>query len=71
MILLDEKEARRVAQRLGLAVLGTVGILIWAKRHGLVASLQEQLNALQKEGEFYLSQSVYESALRSVGETAH
>lgn len=46
-VLLDEKDARRVARRLGLPVLGTVGVLIWAKRAGLVANLQEQLDALQ------------------------
>jgi predicted nucleic acid-binding protein len=32
LVLLDEKDARRVVRRLGLAVLGTVGVLIWAKR---------------------------------------
>lgn len=57
-ILLDEKNARRIAQRLGLAVLGTVGILIWAKRAGLIPNLREQLDALQSQGKFRLSQSV-------------
>ena len=67
-ILLDEKDARRVARRTGLSVLGTVGILIWAKRAGLITNLQEQLDMLQKEGQFRLSQSVYKEALRTVGE---
>ncbi|MFN3929969.1 MAG: DUF3368 domain-containing protein, partial [Thermoflexus sp.] len=31
VILLDEKDARRVAQRLNLQVLGTAGILIWRR----------------------------------------
>jgi len=67
-VLLDEKDARRVARRLGLPVLGTVGVLIWAKRAGLVANLQEQLDALQTQGKFRLSQSVYERALRAASE---
>lgn len=67
-VLLDEKDARRVARRLGLTVLGTVGILIWAKRARLVASLREQLDALQAQGKFRLSGSVYEEALRAVKE---
>lgn len=67
-VLLDENDARRVARRLNLAVLGTVGILVWAKRAGLVASLGEQLDALQTRGRFHLSRSVYEQALRTVGE---
>lgn len=68
VVLLDEKDARRVARRLGLTVLGTVGILIWAKRIGLITNLREQLDVLQTRGKFRLSQSVYEGALRTVGE---
>ena len=69
IVLLDEKDARRVARRLGLSVLGTVGILIWAKRAGLIASLREQLDALGTHGDFWLSQAVREKALHAVGET--
>ena len=68
VVLLDEKDARRVARRLDLQVLGTVGLLIWAKRAGLVANLQERLDALRTVGRFRLSQSVYERALAAVGE---
>lgn len=68
IILLDEKEARQAARRLGLAVLGTVGVLIWAKQAGHIASLLERLDALQKQGQFHLSRSVYHEALRTVGE---
>ncbi len=57
-ILLDEKNARRVARRMGLPVLGTVGILIWAKQTGLIPTLKEQLDALQTQGQFRLSQRI-------------
>jgi uncharacterized protein len=67
-VLLDEKDARRVARRLKLQVLGTVGLLIWAKRVGAIASLREQLDTLRTVGRFRLSQSVIEEALRAVGE---
>jgi len=46
IILLDERSARRKAVSLDLTVLGTVGILIWAKRAGLIENLREQLNTL-------------------------
>lgn len=67
-VLLDEKDARRVARRLGLTVLGTVGVLIWAKRVGILANLHEQLDALQQQGGFRLSHSVIQAALSAVGE---
>ena len=70
LILLDEKDARRVAQHLGIETLGTVGLLIWAKQNGLIVSLQEQLDALQNKGRFRLGRAVYEQALRTVGERA-
>lgn len=68
VILLDEKDARQIAQRLGIAVLGTVGLLIWAKRQGLIPSLREQLDTLKTKRNFRLSRFVYEKALQSVGE---
>jgi len=68
VVLLDEKDGRRVARRLGLKVLGTVGLLTWAKRMGRVTSLREQLDTLQTQGKFHLSQSVYDEGLRVVGE---
>jgi predicted nucleic acid-binding protein len=67
-VLLDEKDARRAARRLNLPVLGTVGILVWSKRAGLISSLREQLEALQTQARFRLSRQVYEEALRAVGE---
>ncbi|MBC6481025.1 MAG: DUF3368 domain-containing protein [Hormoscilla sp. GM7CHS1pb] len=66
-ILLDEKNARKVARRMGLPVLGTLGVLIWAKKNGLIPSLREQLDALRL-GKFRLSQLVYQEALNKVGE---
>ena len=38
VILLDERDARRAAGSMGLKVLGTVGILIWARRTGRLPS---------------------------------
>lgn len=68
VVLLDEKDARHAAQRLGLKILGTVGILIWAKRVGIISDLKEQLDNLQTKGKFHLARKVYEKALHAVGE---
>jgi len=68
LVLLDERDARRAARRLGLKVLGTVGLLVAAKRAGNVSNLREQLDALQTRAKFRLSQRLYERALREGGE---
>lgn len=67
-ILLDEKNARRVAKQMNLPVLGTIGILIWAKQNGLIPNLKEQLDALQSIGNFRLSNLIYQEAIKKVGE---
>lgn len=68
IVLLDEKDARKVAKRLGLSVLGAVGVLIWARRAGIIADLRSQLDALQQQGGFRLSRALYLEALAAVGE---
>lgn len=67
-ILLDEKNARRVAKQMNLPALGTVGILIWAKQNKLILNLKEQLDNLQSIGKFRLSSTIYQEALKKVGE---
>jgi len=67
-LLLDEKKARQVARRMTLPILGTLGLLVWAKRQGVIVDLQEQLDALRTVAKFRLSQQVYNEALRQVGE---
>lgn len=68
MVLVDEKDARRVASRLNIMPLGTVGILIWARKKGLIADLRLWLDRLITQGGFRVSQAVYDEALKIVGE---
>ena len=68
IVLLDEKEARQVANRMGLRMLGTIGLLIKAKMQGQIQSLHEKMEMLKKEAKFRLSDELYEKALQEVGE---
>ena len=68
VVLLDERDARRLAERIGLRVLGTVGILVWARRVGQIASLRAELDALEGRGRFRLSKTLRERAPREAGE---
>ena len=67
-VLLDERDARQAAMRLGLRPLGTIGVLIWAKKSGRLQDLRAMLNALEGQGGFRISRALYEQALREVGE---
>ncbi len=64
---LDDRQAREFAGRLGLHVIGTVGLLLKARRDGLLMSLRPLLTQLRQEG-FYLSESLEEFALRQANE---
>lgn len=63
LILLDEKEGRHAAERLGLKTVGVVGILLEAKKNGLVNSVRPHLDDLREVASFYLKESLYRHVL--------
>lgn len=67
LVVIDETAGRAVASELGLTVTGVVGILIVARRRGLIASAKNVFDALRKHG-FRLADTLIEAALRSLGE---
>ena len=66
-ILLDDRPARRVAQELQLLVTGTAGILLAAKRHGLIPLIRPYLDALIGKS-FFMGPDLYDDLLRLGGE---
>lgn len=68
LVLLDERLARRVASRLGLKFAGLLGLLVEAKRRGLIPLVAPKLDALRAQAGFWLGDSLYERVLSEVGE---
>ena len=68
LLLLDEMEGRHAAQRLGLRVLGVVGILLQAKSNSEIEQARPYLEALRQTAGFYLSDSLLQAALEQAGE---
>jgi len=66
-ILIDDRPARRVAEAAGLNVVGTLGLLLEAKRTGHVRTIRAELDKLL-ETSFFLSQRLYDQLLRMAGE---
>lgn len=66
-MLLDDLPARKLARDLGLRVVGVLGVLLAAKRQGLVALVRPELEKLLKTS-FFLSPQLVEELLREAGE---
>ncbi|NES71201.1 MAG: DUF3368 domain-containing protein [Okeania sp. SIO2D1] len=66
-LLIDEKAARKVAKARKLPIIGTMGILLLAKRRGLLDSVKDVLNEMQVKGT-RISVSLYEQVLTLAGE---
>jgi uncharacterized protein len=66
-ILSDDRQARLAAERLGLQVRGTLGVLAEAKRRGLVPELSSLLRQLKAEG-VWLSERLIQAVLLECGE---
>ncbi|NOZ59870.1 MAG: DUF3368 domain-containing protein [Euryarchaeota archaeon] len=66
-VLLDEKDARKRAKKLGLRVLGTIGVLVWGKKSGRVEHLKPLLESLIRQN-FRISNEMFVRILKEVGE---
>lgn len=66
-ILIDDRPARRLAEAAGLNVIGTLGLLLEAKRASHVRTIHAELDKLL-ETSFFLSQQLYDQLLRMAGE---
>lgn len=66
-VLMDEKKGRRKLAELGLRKLGTLGILLMAKKEGLLSAVRPDLEQLSQVG-FSISQDVIDAVLRQAGE---
>ena len=67
LVLLDDARARRVAERFGIKHMGTLGVLIMAKKQGFISEVRTHLESLQLNG-IFIKQTLMDSVLKKVGE---
>jgi len=63
----DDLEARRCAQALGISVIGTLGVVLRAKRKGLIPAARPTLTRLREVG-LYVADDLVDRALGHLGE---
>lgn len=66
-VVLDDAPARRLAKSLGLPSIGTLGILLAAKRCRILPAVRPVLDALIRSG-FYVAPKLYQRVLSDAGE---
>ena len=66
---MDERDGRRAAEMLGLKTIGVIGILIQAKIQGKISELRPHLDSLRIVAGFYIGETLYQHALKTVGES--
>ena len=69
LVILDDRPARRLALNLGLRVVGTAGILLRAKRLGIIPEVRPLVDEIIRQG-FRLSPAIREKVLVDAGESA-
>lgn len=66
-LVMDDRAGRRAAQRLGIKLTGIAGIMIQARKRGLIASAHQELEAIRRHG-YWLSDELIEIATKLAGE---
>lgn len=67
IVILDDWKARKLAERLGLSVTGTLGVIIRAKNTGLIQSIKQYLEKI-RETNFRISEELEQIALKEANE---
>ena len=67
-VILDDRPARRLAEVLGLPVIGTLGVLLASKRRGFLSAVRPCLDDLVNSG-FRIAPDLYERIVTDAGES--
>jgi uncharacterized protein len=66
-VILDDRQARKAAQGLGLPMIGTVGVILFAQRRGLIPAVVPLFHAIRAAGS-YVDDALLRQSAAGVGE---
>ncbi|WP_367142295.1 DUF3368 domain-containing protein [Moorena sp. SIO1F2] len=67
-LLIDERLGRQAATDLGLRIIGVLGILLTAKRQGMVPAIKPIMDDLINQAGFRVSSKLYSEVLKTAQE---
>ncbi len=68
LLIIDDLKGRKVARRLGLEIIGTLGLLKIMKLKGIIREVKPFIKGLKEKG-FYISDDLVNKLLSDVGES--
>lgn len=68
-VLMDEAAGRRAAHQLGVPVIGVLGVLLQARKTGLLPAIKPVIERLEADAGFWLAPTLVAAALQKCGET--
>lgn len=68
LLLIDERRGRALAINYRLNITGLLGVLVQAKRNGLISAVKPLMDRLIETADFRVSGQLYETVLQTTGE---
>ncbi len=67
-LLIDEWQGRKKAEKLGVKIIGVLGLLLRAKHEGIIPEVKFIMDELIYQAEFRIHPTLYQQVLKSAGE---
>lgn len=68
-LIIDEKPGRTIAKQYEINIIGVLGVLLEAKRQGLIVTVKPLMDQLINQVDFWVSRQVYETVLQTADES--